>query len=162
MAQEFVIKSAALEDKINQLLPSQGGAQAGVDLSASTMVVPVVNLTEAAEGSTLRLDLQTAFSHKTITEFNVANTTTTVINTTGYWRVFGISQNYQSTVNNAQIQINDGTTTKYIFRVRNSASSNAYDNTYQYDFIVKLEAGESLEMTTTANGAILILSLIHI
>lgn len=156
MAQEFVIKSTVLEDKINQLLPSQGGAQAGVDLSASTMVVPVVNLTEAAEGSTLRQDLQTAFSHSTITEFNVANTTTTVINTTGYWRVFGIAQAYQSTVTNAQIQINDGTTTKYIFRVRNNASGSAYDNTYQYDFIVKLIAGETLEMTTTANHVILV------
>ena len=54
MAQEFVIKSQNIEDKINQLLPSQGGFQAGVDFSASTMVIPIVDLTETAEGSTLR------------------------------------------------------------------------------------------------------------
>ena len=35
MGQEFIIKSQALEDKINQLLPSQGGFQAGVDLSVA-------------------------------------------------------------------------------------------------------------------------------
>ena len=46
MAQEFVIKSPEIEDKINQLLPSQGGFQAGVDFSASTMVVPIIDLTE--------------------------------------------------------------------------------------------------------------------
>ena len=70
MAQEFVVKSAAIEDKINQLLPSQGGFQAGVDFSASTMVVPIVDLTETAEGSPLRQDLQTALSLTTTTDFN--------------------------------------------------------------------------------------------
>ena len=50
MAEEFIIKSEAIEDKINQLLPSQGGFQAGVDFSASTMVIPIVDLTETAEG----------------------------------------------------------------------------------------------------------------
>ena len=33
MAQEFTIKSQDIEDKINQLLPSQGGFQPGVDFS---------------------------------------------------------------------------------------------------------------------------------
>ena len=59
MAQEFTIKSKDIEDKINQLLPSQGGFQPGVDFSASTMVIPIVDLTETAEGSNVREDLQT-------------------------------------------------------------------------------------------------------
>ena len=62
MAQEFTIKSQDIEDKINQLLPSQGGQGAGIDFSASTMVIPVVDLTETAEGSSLRQDLQTSLS----------------------------------------------------------------------------------------------------
>ena len=62
MAQEFTINSSAIESKINQLLPSQGGFGAGVDFSASTMVIPIVDLTESAEGSDVRQDLQTAFS----------------------------------------------------------------------------------------------------
>ena len=45
MAQEFTIKSSQIEDKINQLLPSQGGMGAGIDFSASTMVIPIVYLT---------------------------------------------------------------------------------------------------------------------
>ena len=62
MAQEFTIKSEAIESKINQLLPTQGGFQPGVDFSASTMVIPIVDLTETAEGSSLRQDLQSALS----------------------------------------------------------------------------------------------------
>ena len=89
MGQEFVIKSTTLEDKINQLLPSQGGAQAGVDLSASTTIIPIVDLTESAEGSVLRQDLQTALSFNKVTSTSATNQTVTVINTTGYWRVFG-------------------------------------------------------------------------
>ena len=58
MAQEFTIKSQDIEDKINQLLPSQGGFAPGVDFSASTMVIPIVDLTETAEGSSLRQDIQ--------------------------------------------------------------------------------------------------------
>ena len=69
MGQEFIIKSPKLEDKVNQLLPSQGGFQAGVDLSASTTVIPIVDLTETAEGSDVRADLQTALSHNTVTAF---------------------------------------------------------------------------------------------
>ena len=62
MAQEFFINSQELEDKIRQLLPSQGGAGAGFDLSASTQIVPIIDLTESAEGSNVREDLQTAMS----------------------------------------------------------------------------------------------------
>ena len=67
MAEEFIIKSQDIEDKINQLLPSQGGFQAGVDFSASTMVIPIVDLTETAEGSSLRQDLQSSISHNQAT-----------------------------------------------------------------------------------------------
>ena len=65
MAQEFTINSSAIESKINKLLPSQGGFGAGVDFSASTMVIPIVDLTESAEGSGVRQDLQTASSFST-------------------------------------------------------------------------------------------------
>ena len=62
MGQEFVIKSTNLEDKINELLPAQGGYEPGVDLSASTQIIPIVDLTEAASGSILRQDLQVSLS----------------------------------------------------------------------------------------------------
>jgi hypothetical protein len=156
MGQEFVIKSTVLEDKINQLLPSQGGAQAGVDLSASTTIIPIVDLTESAEGSNLRQDLQTAMSLTSATSFSVNNTTSTLINTTGYFRVFGIySVKESSTGSNATdtIQVTDGTTTKILLGYINFATTTA-DKSYQsFDFVVFLQAGESLTITSAnANG----------
>ena len=88
MAQEFIIKSEDIEDKINQLLPSQGGFGAGVDFSASTMVIPIVDLTETAEGSALRQDLQSAFSINNTSKASVSGASSTFITTTGYWRIY--------------------------------------------------------------------------
>jgi len=147
MAQEFTIKSPQIEDKINQLLPSQGGAGAGVDFSASTMVVPIVNLTETAEGSALRQDLQTAFSYNTTTEFSVAFATTTVLNTTGYYRFYGTYNSRSDSTNDniGQIILNDGTTDKVIWQGRSSDMTTITAHSpVIFDFIVKLEAGHSV------------------
>ena len=61
MGQEFFINSQELESKVRQLLPSQGGAGAGFDLSASTQIVPIIDLTESAEGSNVRADFELPF-----------------------------------------------------------------------------------------------------
>jgi hypothetical protein len=116
MAEEFIIKSQDIEDKINQLLPSQGGFQAGVDFSASTMVIPIVDLTETAEGSSLRVDLQSSMSHKSQTAFSVQNATTTVLNTTGYFRIFGMVSCTGSST--GKFVINDGASDKIISQHR--------------------------------------------
>ena len=125
MGQEFVIKSTLLEDKVNELLPSQGGAAAGVDLSASTMIVPVVNLTEAAEGSTLRQDLQRAISFRSINAFSVSggSADTDIITTTGYYQV----QFLISVLNGGTLtfKLGDGTSTKNIYQLTAPAVANA-------------------------------------
>jgi hypothetical protein len=140
MGQEFIIKSQKLEDKVNQLLPSQGGFQAGVDLSASTTIIPIVDLTESGEGSTQRQDLQTSLSLTSVTAFSVNNTTSTLVNTTGYFRVFGLAT--YSGAGSGLIQITDGTTTKRLF-VSFGISSQL--NTVPYDFNVLLQAGDTLQ-----------------
>ena len=149
MSQEFVIKSTALEDKINQLLPSQGGAQAGVDLSASSMIVPVIDLTESAEGSNLRQDLQTSLSLISCTAYNVSNTTTTILNTTGYFRIFGnaIFNTVNASIN---FTITDGTTSKILIFIGNNSIAR-FDS---YDFIVFLQAGDSITINSTNANAI--------
>lgn len=147
MGQEFIIKSQDLEDKINQLLPSQGGFQAGVDLSASTTIIPIVDLTEQAEGSNVRADLQSAFTHTNANFNSVNNATTTIITTTGYWRLFGISSMAVSTsALQSQLIISDGTTDKVVFQ-HDSAVTTATTqiSTLPFDFIVKLEAGDSVK-----------------
>tara|TARA_R110000822_G_scaffold224152_1_gene357234 strand:+ start:104 stop:631 length:528 start_codon:yes stop_codon:yes gene_type:complete len=151
MAQEFTINSATIESKINQLLPSQGGAGAGVDFSASTMIVPIIDLTQSAEGSSLRQDLQTSLSHGSITAFSVSNTTSTIINTTGYWRLFGtMSTSNTGSSAGADISVSDGTTSKVLLdsRVLLLYSGSGTGAILPFDFIVKLEAGHSITAQT--------------
>ena len=150
MGQEFVIKSTILEDKINQLLPSQGGAQAGVDLSASTTIIPIVDLTESAEGSNLRQDLQSAISQTSSTVIDISNATDTVIvNTTGYFRVFGTVSCQSGGF--ANFELTDGTTQKRILNYNGFTTTAVEDS---YDFIVFLSAGDSL-LGTAASTALL-------
>jgi hypothetical protein len=158
VGQEFIIKSQGLEDKINQLLPSQGGFQAGVDLSASTQIIPIVDLTETAEGSNLRADLQVASSLTSVTTFSVANTTSTLVNTTGYFRVFGSYNGLNGSTNrNGFFELTDGTTTKKVFALNIVANNAEKTNVVtDYDFIVFLQAGDSLTATTDSTLAILI------
>jgi hypothetical protein len=153
MAQEFIINSPNIEDKINQLLPSQGGFGAGVDFSASTMVIPVVNITEAAEGSTLREDLQSCLSFTTANAFDVNNTTTTVINTTGYWRCVG---GITLLIGNGGSQrtnfiINDGTSDKIVSALSTNGSTQKAIASELFDFTFKLEAGHVFKITCTGD-----------
>lgn len=156
MAQEFTINSTAIEDKINQLLPSQGGFGAGIDFSASTMVIPIVDLTETAEGSGLREDLQKSLTLGNVTEFSINATTATIVNTTGYWRVFGTSYivTSASATRTATIRITDGLSVKNVFSNLQIATVNNLMSQLSYDFIVKLEAGDSLEGSCTPSGGL--------
>ena len=144
MGQEFIIKSTTLEDKINELLPSQGGFQAGVDLSASTTIIPIVDLTESAEGSNLRADLQSAFSLGSITSFEVTGVSTTIINTTGWFRIIGGYSFLGGSTHGGftGFALTDGTTTKNIVGFEGEPSTTNF-GTNLFDFIVKLEAGDS-------------------
>ena len=150
MAQEFTIKSETIESKINQLLPSQGGFQPGVDFSASTMIMPIVDLTETAEGSGLRQDLQRALSHTNTTHTLLENSTATLVNTTGYYQVdvaYAI-QSETADIRNAKLSINDGFSTKIIWQMSLHQSSNASNVNGTYQTIVFLGAGDSLTGTS--------------
>ena len=155
MGQEFIIKSQPIEDKINQLLPSQGGFAAGVDFSASTTVIPIVDLTETAEGSAVRQDLQTALSFKTANAFNVNNATSTVINTTGYWRVTGgCTGGYHGSTNEeiAAIKINDGTSDKTIWAMQVKSDQVYLGFNQNVDYTCFLPAGHSLKIFSSSTA----------
>ena len=157
MAQEFTIKSASIEDKINQLLPSQGGFQPGVDFSASTMVVPIVDLTETAEGSSLRQDLQTALSHTNATHNETENTSTTLSNTPGFYSV-NINYNIKSDsviINRATVKINDGVTDKIIWQTTTDKAGTSYGITGDFSIIAFLGAGDSLIAQSNADKVVI-------
>jgi hypothetical protein len=152
VGQEYFINSQELQNKVANLLPSQGGAGAGFDLSASTQIVPIIDLTESAEGSNVRVDLQTALSHKTITAFQVSNASDTVlVNNTGYYRVFG--NNVMGGNAGSSFNLFDGASAKDIIVFASYASgAQVTDN---FDFIVKLEAGSSLRVTSNNSSSII-------
>ncbi len=155
MGQEFFIKSSTLEDKVRQILPSQGGLGAGFDLSASTQIIPIVDLTESAEGSTLREDLQTAFGFGNITSFSVSNTTTAITSGTGYFRVFGSVGLFAVTT--AGFILSDGVSNKTLitYKASNLSSGASVEQCVTYDFIVKCDAGETLSAQTSSGNAII-------
>ena len=105
-----------------------------------------VSLTETAEGSNVRADLQTALSLNDVTNFEVINATETIINTTGYYRVFGVSTLRSAA--SVGFKLTDGTTTKDIYQ---AAAIGILD----FDFTVFLPAGNSLIATTSANDCFL-------
>jgi len=148
MGQEFTINSKSLETQFNALLPSQGGFGAGVDLSASTLIIPTIDLTSIAKGGSLREDLSTSLSLTSITNHFVENATVTLINNTGYFRLMGFLS--MSGSGNIQFNMTDGTTTKNITKFFGNTS-----NTYvPIDFTVFLTAGDSLTAFSAAAGAI--------
>ena len=139
MAEEFVIKSEVLETEINRLLPSQGGYGAGVDLSASSMIIPIVDITQAAEGSLLRQDLQKSICFNNTTAFDITNAATTIINTTGYFRILGSGSNEGG--GEGLIQLNDGSSNKDIITMWRAIATSA--KITNFDIMVFLGAGDS-------------------
>lgn len=149
MAQTINITSEALQKTVRDLLPSQQGF--GEDLQASNVIIPTIDLTPSAEGSVLRADLQTALGFGT-THTQVANTTTTLISTTGFFRVYGVMTWRGETTNNTgSIQLTDGLTTKVLWEanILGSGSPDVTHLSQDFDFTAYLRAGDSLSCTSS-------------
>jgi hypothetical protein len=148
MAQIINITSEALQRTIRRLLPSQQGF--GEDLQASNVIQPIIDLTPTAEGDDLRPDLQTALAFGNQTSFTVTNTTTTIINTTGFWRIFGVMSvgGNGGTAGSGTINM-VGTSTKRLLGAFAIGHGSGQDATQQLplDFNVFLKAGESVSVT---------------
>ena len=150
MGQEFFINSQALEDKIRSLLPSQGGAGAGFDLSASTQIIPIIDVTESAEGSNIRQDLQTSLSLGSVTVASSSNATDTIISNTGYYRIFGSI--YGDGAGTCSISITDGVTTKILLIYYFSTANRRNES---FDFNVFLPAGVSVTQNSSSSQLII-------
>jgi hypothetical protein len=118
------------------------------------MVIPIIDLTEAAEGSVLRADLQVASSFST-TNVAAANTDVLIVNTTGYYKlVFAYSADAGGGGDTlVRIYIDDGITEKDIYRneiATAGANTQVIDNG---ELIAFLSAGKSLRCQTVGNPA---------
>lgn len=147
MAQITNVTSEALQATIRRLLPSQQGF--GEDLQAQNVIVPIIDLTSTAEGTSLPQYLQTALTLTQATSFFVNNTTSDIINTPGFYRVVGAvtARTITSDDNNANLQISDGTTTKVIYRMFVDATTVGAVTALNFDLIICLSAGETLKAT---------------
>jgi len=140
------VTSEALQLKLRQLLPSQQGF--GTDLSASDTIIPIIDLTAAAEGSDIPESLQQALSFGSQTAFSVQNTTTTIQNNTGFWRIWGVAQ--MNAGAGVSVNLTDGVTTKLIAQY--AATSSAFYQNVPFDFITFFAPGESMTVVANANG----------
>ena len=144
MGQEYFINSQELEDKVKNLLPSQGGAGAGFDLSASTQIVPIIDLTESAEGSNVRKDLQTAWDFASNYTTIEKSSNVVLVNNTGINKV-GVSAGGTNAI--ASLNFMDCTSSKIMYFYGFAADATMIVET----LVILLSAGISLRGTSTAN-----------
>jgi hypothetical protein len=146
MAQQVkTITSETLEAAYRALTPSQNGFTE--DLMASNTIIPVLDLTSAAEGSSVPEYLQNALAFGSQTAFNVINTTTTLANSTGFWRVFGTTTSRAggSGFSTCKFTLTDGVSPIDFWIHSNPAG---ISSTLQFDFVVFLSSGISLTTST--------------
>lgn len=144
----ITVNSETLQTQIRDLLPSQNGF--GSELQASNVITPIIDLTSAAEGSTLPFDLRTAIAFGSQTAFDISNTTTVIANSPGFYRIFAAisGRTPSSGVDNASFTMTDGATTKTIYSVEYFTNSSAQTDVVNVDFNVWLAAGESISGVT--------------
>jgi hypothetical protein len=138
------VTSEALQLKLRQLLPSQQGF--GTDLSASDTIIPIIDLTSAAEGSDVPQYLQQALSFGSQTSFNVTNTTTALANTAGFYRVVGTAYGTASVGDDttANFSLTDGASSKVAWQL-DVVNAGSIENAFvTYDLVFFLTSGETL------------------
>jgi hypothetical protein len=143
------VTSESLQAQVRSLLPSQEGF--GTDLMAQNVIVPVIDLTTAAEGSSVPQYLQTALAFGSQTAFEANNGTATIANNTGFWRVVAVAT-YESLLATTQNQltISDGLSSKIIWEAKyvGVGSSNIVLS-QEIDLIVFLRAGDTLNAVSS-------------
>ena len=148
------VTSESLEKRFRDTFTAQGGAELVDDLYASGVIVPVVDFTQAAEGSGLQTDLQQALD-LAVTPTTTANTTNTIISNAGFWRVDIVVSTKQGSALDLEgsISISDGFTTKKLrkFNVF-QGSSNDSDVIIPDFLVVFVKSGAEVSVTSDNNN----------
>ena len=140
------VVSETLEAQIRDLLPSQRGF--GEDLHASNVITPIIDLTSAAEGTTVPQMLQTALAFASQSAFSAVGGSDTIANTAGFWRVTGAYSAGSNTATvTGDINISDGLTTKTLYGFRREGNSG--QTTGIFDFVVFLRSGDTLSAVSS-------------
>jgi len=152
LAQIRSITSEAIEAQIRRLLPSQNGFTE--DMQAQNVIVPTIDLTPVAEGSQLPSYLQNALSFGALTAFVAQNSTATITNNAGFFRVFGYmsGKSTSSAGFSGSISMSDGFSSKNIYNFDTQATTNDENVLVNFDFIAFLSSNDSL--TATSNNGV--------
>jgi len=156
MAQITRITSESLQATIRRLLPSQQGF--GEDLQASNVITPIIDLTPAAEGSSLPYDMQTAISFGGITTFSITSGSSTIINNAGFFRVYGAlsMQGVNSATCTANFSISNGSTNKDIWLASQRSTASQSEFFIQlFDFTVFLRSNDSVTGSVANLGTLI-------
>jgi hypothetical protein len=145
------VTSEALQAQIRSLLPSQEGF--GTDLMAQNVIVPVIDLTAAAEGTTTGQNLQTAIAFGSMTAFSAAGSTAVIANTAGFYKIIGFVSQFNSSGGGveASFTMSDGLSTKTIWSSETVAAIDAYTFA-NVEFIVFLASGESISAVSNSGS----------
>lgn len=148
------VTSESLQSEIRRLLPSQRGFTA--DLQATNVIVPIVDLTRAAEGSAVPQQLQEAQAFGSQTTFRALNNTVTIANSPGFYKIQGIAVTYETAaVQTITVKLSDGLSSKTIYEFGNiTGSGQTSITTTNIDFIAFLRTGDSLTATSSNTLAI--------
>ena len=150
MSQIIRITSEALQATIRRLLPSQQGF--GEDLQASNVIQPIIDLTPTAEGSALSQDLQEAINYGSATFFTAANTTATIANTPGFYKIDAAVTIQTETTNTRAVSftIARGGTVEFIYnwRVQGDGAGGPQYMAFPVSFRVFLDTGDTLRAVT--------------
>lgn len=156
MPEITTITSESLQAEVRRLLPSQRGF--GTDLEAQNVIVPIVDLTPTAEGSSLRADLQTASSFTGITvqqRVGAASGGTSVITTPGFYRYI-VSMNVASSGTadtfNTRLELQNGLTFKPLHKIMNVVSSTGGFDFESFEGVVFLAPGDILRIGNKGTG----------
>ena len=149
------VTSNDLEATVRNLLPSVAGF--GSRLGAQNVIVPVVDLTPTAEGSTLGENLQTALAFGNQTAFDVNNASATLANAPGFWRVTGAATVAVGNGGSGAVtfQMSDSVSTKNVWEL-SIGGNGCYQNAgCNFDLIFFLRADDSITAISSAAGCVL-------
>ena len=141
--QNYEVNSPAIETLLRNQLPSVAGY--GGLVRASNTIIPVLDVSAAAEGSSLPLNLQQSIAYGSMTAFETSNATETIANVAGFYRAVGVLCATDNVSNVAcGFLMTDGSTPKQVFA--HFGTGNAVDSVaVPFDLMFFLDSGISLQ-----------------
>jgi len=146
------IVSETLQSQFRTTFPSQ--ITSGRDLHVSDVIIPIVDFSTVATGSTLSTELNNAIDYSMGNYSVTSASSSSIITTTGFFRVVGsiglVGANTGSTNGGVIFEMNDGTTDKIVFqqKVIGGVGDATPNSPFMqlYDFICYIHTNHSLKV----------------